>query len=38
VGDAFFALALDEIEQLHPEIGDAVTFIVHGLSLWDEAI
>lgn len=38
VGDAEFCLALQDIGDLRPEIGTAVEFIVHDLSMWDEAL
>jgi hypothetical protein len=38
VADAQFCLSLQDIGDLRPEVGTAVDFIVHDLSLWDEAI
>lgn len=37
-GDAEFCLALKDIGELRPETGTAVEFIVHDLSMWDEAL
>jgi len=38
VGDAHFCLALQDIGDSRPEIGATVEFIVHDLSMWDEAL
>lgn len=38
VGDADFCLTLQDIGDLRPEIGATVEFIVHDLSMWDEAL
>ena len=38
VGDAEFFLALQDIGDLRPEIGTAVEFTVHDLSMWDDAL
>lgn len=37
-GEAYFCLSLEEIGDCRPERGSAVEFIVHDVSLWDEAI
>lgn len=37
-GDALFGLALRDIGALRPAIGAAVKFVVHDVTLWDEAI
>jgi hypothetical protein len=37
-GDAEFFLTLQDIGDLRPETGTTVEFIVHDLSMWDEAI
>jgi hypothetical protein len=37
-GDADFCLALQDIGDSRPETGTTVEFIVHDLSLWDEAL
>ena len=37
-GDADFCLALQDIGGLRPEAGTTVEFVVHDLSMWDEAL
>jgi hypothetical protein len=37
-GDAIFSLSLNDTGGLRLDVGTSVTFIVHGLSFWDEAI
>jgi hypothetical protein len=38
VGDAEFCLTLQDIGDLRTETGTTVEFVVHDLSMWDEAI
>ena len=38
VGGAEFCLTLQDIGDLRPETGTTVEFVVHDLSMWDEAI
>jgi hypothetical protein len=35
---ATFTLATDELGSLIPSLGEQLSFVAHGLSLWDEAI
>lgn len=37
-GDAYFHLTLQDIGDLRPETGATVEFVVHDLSMWDEAL
>lgn len=37
-GDAVFCLALEDLRDFRPEVGTTVEFIVHDLSMWDQAI
>ena len=38
VGDATFALTLEEMGGVAPSIGTMVEFVAHEVSMWDEAI
>jgi hypothetical protein len=38
VGDASFALTLEEMGGVLPSIGTMVEFVVHDVSMWDEVI